>query len=196
MIATQPLDGLVQHHVFDGETYLFQDKPMALGSLKHHLGSHLNVPERDICVVGSSKLGFSMAPERFPAAIRANSDIDVIVISNELFELVWFTLLRWHYPRRISGLDKSWSDERRRDLYWGLMYPNRIRFQGLTFPEVLKPIRDLGAKWLASFNSLALYPEFSRYRVKGRLYRSWSHAMEYHIDGLRQIREKIREGVL
>jgi hypothetical protein len=70
--------------------------------------------------------------------------------------------------------------------------PTDIRFEGLSFPSALKPIRDCSTLWFNTFQSLTDYPEFSARDVHGRLYRTWEHVHLYHAEGLRQIREIVR----
>jgi hypothetical protein len=101
------------------------------------------------------------------------------------------TMLKWNYPRRnsMSTVDLHWRGERRAGLYWGWFSPDRFRYTGLSFPEDLIPLRDLSAKWFEAFRSLGRLPEFAGRSVSGRLYRTWRHALLYHEEGLRQLRD-------
>jgi hypothetical protein len=101
----------------------------------------------------------------------------------------------WNYPRRggLSNPDTAWRRDRQRDLYWGWFRPDSIRYEGLTAPDALQPLRDLSAKWFNAFQSLSLYTPFADRQVSGRLYRSWKHALLYHGEGLRQLKAIVSE---
>lgn len=194
IILTTPLDSVVHQYIFQGIPYVFRDKPAALDLLIKHLSSAIKLDEENIRVVGSAKMGFSLNPDNFPRGFSDASDIDVIVINEQLFDRIWMTLLEWHYPRRLMQLGRvegEWAQLRRKEIYFGWLVPDEIHYEGLSFPNVLKPLRDISALWFNSFRSLSLYPEFAARTISGRLYRSWEHALRYHTEGLRQIRTKI-----
>lgn len=195
IILNTSLDHVVEQHVFAGVPYVFRESPESSNLLTKHLCGAMDLPEQNIIVVGSAKVGFSLNPDNFPRKFSETSDIDVIVISEGLFDKVWMTLLKWHYPRRLLDLGRiegDWARLRRKDIYWGWLVPNEIRYEGLSFPEVLKPLRDISATWFNTFQSLSLYPEFAARTISGRLYRSRDHAFLYHREGLRLICDKIR----
>jgi hypothetical protein len=165
--------------------------------LKRHLCAALPLNEDNIGVVGSAKVGFSLSPDSFFRPFSEDSDIDVLIVDERLFDTIWSTILRWHYPRRLwldAATDRNWAGDRRKDLYWGWFTPHRIRFNGLTLPEMLKPVRDLSTSWFNAFRSLSEYREFSHRDISGRLYRTWDHARLYHEHGLFLIRETLPKG--
>ncbi len=182
---------LARNFVFGGLPYVFRDAPEQHDLLKEHLSASLGVDRSDLVVVGSAKIGFSLGPDTFPRAFGDWSDIDVAVVSPTLFDRIWMAILRWHYPRRVLGLtgpDQPWGAARRKELYWGWMTPDDLRFEGLSYSRALTPLRDLSTTWFNGFQSLSRYPQFADRTVTGRLYRTWNHAFLYHVDGLRQIR--------
>ena len=193
-LLKSPLGDVAEQHIFTGTPYVFRDEPASNNLLVGHLCNAIGVLEQDVIIVGSAKVGFSLNPENFPRKFSDTSDIDVVVVSEELFDTVWMTLLRWHYPRRgvdLGGVEGGWARARRREIYWGWLVPNEIRYEGLSFPDALRPLRDISAKWFNTFQSLSLYPDFAARQVSGRLYRTWDHARRYHTDGLRRIRDRI-----
>jgi len=189
-LLNQPFDAVVQKYIFTGTPFVFRDSPARLSLLKSHLARGLGVREDNVTIVGSAQTGFSLNPDSFPRVFHHGSDIDVLVVDERLFDKVWYALLRWHYPRKGYPLprpDASWRSKRRNELYWGWFVPSKIRFEGLTRPTVLGPLRNIATMWFNAFKSLAQYQEFVTRDVSGRLYRSWDHAMLYHMNGLRAI---------
>lgn len=198
LLETMALPRLVSQYVLAGEAfggmpYVFRSNPSAHDLLKRQLCSRLGLRPEAIFVVGSAKVGFSLSPDTFPRAFSPPaSDIDVVVIDARLFDVVWNSLLDWNYPRRgkLMGPAWEWAKRRRNDLYWGWFSPQYLDFRDfLTFPESLNPVRDLKADWLAAFRELARHPLLSRHEVTGRLYRTWDHALSYHVYSLSKLRD-------
>ncbi len=138
----------------------------------------LNSP-KDITVVGSAKIGFSLSPHNFPRHFSDESDIDVVVVDEALFDKYWMIMVEWNYPRRTIRLaqgDLKWIRKRKNELFWGWFLPDRIQYKGLYRPHILKPLLDISNRWFDAFQSLALYPEFAERKVSGRLYRTFEHA--------------------
>jgi hypothetical protein len=191
-LKTRPFPDVLKEHVLTGLPYVFRSRPRNADTLYDYVSKQLGVSPGDVKIVGSARTGFSLNPDTFPRKFIQTSDIDVIVVDQKLFDRIWLTLLAWHYPRRGSQLaepDANWARERRRDVYWGWFFPTKIRFEGLSFPDSLKPLRDFAARWFNVFQSLSQFSEFATRTVSGRLYRTWDHAYAYHIEGLRKIRE-------
>jgi hypothetical protein len=195
-LQTRPLNEVLDKYVFSEEPFAFKAQPDAMKTLRGHLVKALPLTEANICVIGSAQTGFSLSPDSSFRPFTEKSDIDVLVVDEVLFDAVWSAMLRWHYPRRswLDGSDWEWSRRRQKELYWGWFTPDKIRFNGLSLPEMLKPVRDLSTNWFNAFKGLSRYQAFSRRDVNGRLYRSWEHARMYHEDGLRQIRESLMKG--
>jgi hypothetical protein len=184
------LEDVVDEYLFQGHPYVFRRSPRDFETLRQHLHDALGISAEAVLVVGSGKLGFSLRPDTFGRPFNRRSDVDVVVVSEDLFDRIWRTLLSWNYPRRYKlGPDQKWANARMDDLYWGWFRPHRMRFGGLLFPDALRPLRDISTAWFNAFRALSLYPEFTRWEIKGRLYRTWEHARLYHVDGLRQIRD-------
>jgi hypothetical protein len=194
ILLSHSLDVIVKEYVFKGVPYVFRDKPDSIEILNQHLYAALEISVENVTIVGSAKIGFSLSPHSFPRQFSDISAIDVLVVDESLFDKVWLTMLEWNYPRRfhLSGSDWNWSRRRREELYWGWFVPDKIRYEGLSLPHVLKPLRDISTAWFNAFRSLSQYPEFVARDVSGRLYRTWEHALQYHVEGLRQTRDAIQ----
>lgn len=145
ILVSRQLEAIVREYVFQGPAFVFGDRPSAMALLRQHLRANLTVKEENVVIVGSAKIGFSLNPDNFPRLFSEESDIDVLIVDERLFDRVWLTLLRWQHPRRIMGLDRpyhEWARVRRKEIYWGWFMPDKIRFDGLELPDVLKPLRS------------------------------------------------------
>jgi hypothetical protein len=62
------------------------------------MGGVDGLAEADIRVVGSARHGFSMRPRNHLRAFTDESDIDVVVVNETLFDWLWIALLIAAYP--------------------------------------------------------------------------------------------------
>lgn len=196
ILMAEELERVVQDCIFAGEPYIFRGWKEGFENLRRHLGNSLGIScRRNIEVVGSARVGFSLDPDSFGRGFSEKSDIDIVIIDDKMFDKVWNILLKWNYPRRfrLAGIDNTWATRRMEDLYWGWFRPDRIRYDGLSFPESLKPLRNISASWFNAFKSISQVQGFAGLEVSGRLYRTWEHALMYHVDGLRKILELIKQ---
>jgi hypothetical protein len=193
LLLSRPLEEVVQAHVFDGEVFAFRGAPTALDVLQGRLAGALAVRAQDVRVVGSAKIGFSLDPNAFPRQFSDSSDVDVAVVSADLFDAAWNTVLDWHYLRRhnLPAPEFAWVKARKDDFYWGYLVPSQLHFAGLLFPAVLRPLRDLSTRWFNAFRELGSEPLLATRTVSGRLYRTWNHALRYHVHGLERIRRDL-----
>lgn len=192
LLKGTPLNEVAEEHILGGAPYAFRRRPTLMNEMQMHLISHLPITAENIIIVGSAKTGFSLNPDAYFNPFNSESDIDVAIIDENLFDEIWSTLLMWHYPRRYVGLDyvsSRWAGQRQKDIYWGWLTPDKIRYEGLYFPRALKRFRDLTTAWFNAFRSFSLYPEFARREISGRLYRTRNHVLLYQVEGLRQLRE-------
>ncbi len=193
ILLREDLDTVVSTHLFQGEVFAFRRTPTAYATLRSHLNKTLGVPDKDVIVVGSAKTGFSVSPDGFPSPFSAISDIDVVVVDRNLFDTLWLTLLTWSYPHRVRGGEElSWIGDRRKNVFQGWFQPGNLSIQGLSRKSTLTPVREFSTRWFNAFRELSTYPEFVTRDVHGRLYRSWQHAMLYHVDGLEKLKGSLQ----
>lgn len=195
MDSVEDWQEFVSSRLFTGVPYVFKDDPSQLDALGAHLAEGLGRASLEFTIVGSAKVGFSLAPQKFPAPFSAYSDIDVVVVDSDLFDVAWHAMLDWNYPRRwrLRGADWEWAKDRQSDLFWGWFCPDRVRYEGLSLPAALRPFRDMSRQWFETFRSVALVNGLETRDVSGRLYRTWKHAHQYHVDGLRKLWETLRK---
>lgn len=184
MLLQEPLDEFVTNRLFSMSPHIFQTRTALYDVFKRSLSSAIGVDPGNVVIVGSALLGFSAKPRQFGRPYRLGSDVDVIVVSEPLFEQAWADLLRWQHLR-------NWSMPRHQvqeilthhkvSIYWGHLWP-----------DLLRRVCGFTIRWVDSFRQLSRTPELAGFEFKGRLYKSWNHAMFYHAYGLQQIRAKIR----
>ena len=86
--------------------------------LKAAIAENFNIHPNEIIVVGSTKLGFSIVPAKRYRAFGEASDIDVAIVSPQLFDRVWHEVFSyldsarsWQDRREFSELFRSWMGQ-------------------------------------------------------------------------------------
>lgn len=200
--ATDDLERFVQNEVLAGRPYIFaSDEDTARFQL--HVATALDISNSpsSVLIVGSARTGFSLDPDRPFQPFGENSDIDVVVVHEGLFDHVWKMMLAWDYVtmRNRAHHENVWLWTRHAEVWRGWFQPPGwdLRPRGgvqLSFPESLKPLREFSFIWFSAFRSLSRYrhhPEISRRKVTARLYRTRVHAALYHAWSMRKLRANL-----
>lgn len=167
--------------------YAFAESLSDYGNLCRALAKGLGVQEQQLIMVGSGKLGFSLNPSHYGRPFQEDSDLDFAVISEPLFDDLWFDLLRMP-PSRFSSLKpqvKEWVQTHR---------TNRIYF-GRATPHTLLRATPIAQKWFQAFAETSSLPGLAQHRVHGMLFRTRAHLDIYHQYGLRQVRRLQQEAL-
>jgi hypothetical protein len=177
------LDGLTTDVILDryfhsGQSAVFYGAPPSTESVfKNEIIKALSVLNfrfhpLQVIVCGSAHLGFSPVPERDEMGDRlgrsfdpARSDIDIAVVSPELFDYWWDQL----QARRLTDITRS---QIANDVFWGFINPLNVR-----------DVSKMGSDWWRIFGGLRTDRAKA---IRGRVYRSLWHMQNYHrlaIDG-------------
>ncbi len=118
LLLTESLDTIARAHVLGGPAFAFRDDMSSYTAMVDHLVERLGVQPAGVTVVGSAKVGFSLNPIRFPRSFHDESDIDVLIVDQGLFDAAWYTMLDWNYLRRhkLPAAEWRWARQRREEL--------------------------------------------------------------------------------
>jgi hypothetical protein len=169
---------IVRKHITLGPCCIFDED--AHFELKQEVAEHFDIHPSEVVVVGSSKLGFSIAPQKRYRHFGDESDIDVAIVSPTLFDSIWHSVRRF---RRDGGYWPEFDDFSRY-LFGGWIRPDKLP-RSRTFP-----LRD---DWWNFFIELTKSERYGRYKVRGALYRTWLHIEDYQkvcIEDCRQDQEQ------
>lgn len=151
-----------------------------------------NVSFNSVMMVGSGKLGFSMSPPNAEHPenskmflpfnddenVRKISDIDIAIISSEIFHEYW-KLFRKSYKTKFQNAYKHLYNE----LYRGYINERNIM-----------EVDDCRKKWneAASISKKKLRLDlYFRHEISYRIYRNWEDFEEYNIQNIRKIKKVI-----
>lgn len=170
---------IVQKYLIERDSYFFQK--IQIGKefeFKKNISEKLDVHIRDIVIVGSGKLGFSLKPEKnIPGLFLFNkfdtnrlSDLDVAIVSSPLFDIEIKNLYTY-----TSFYKELWEDRNSLAKYV-LKGKIATRFLPLNF-NLTKNIQDLQEKYKM---------ELGR-DVNFEIYKSWYYFETYHKENIKNI---------
>ncbi len=144
-------------------------------ALKKHISSHFDVSESQVIVVGSAKMGFSLSPKKLYRRFNDSSDIDVVIVSSELFDAVW---------KKVFQLVQE-------KVYWQAFSNFKdYLFMGWIRPDLLPPSNqfEMGKDWWEYFRKLTSSGQFGNYKINGALYKDWDFLEGYHLNNIENIK--------
>jgi hypothetical protein len=147
--------------------------------LKTQVARHFSIHISEVLIVGSAKLGFSIAPDKRYRPFGETSDIDVVICSSTLFDLFWKDVFDYWARGEVWP---SFGDFRKY-LFRGWMRPDKL-------PPA--PSFQLSQDWWEFFRGLTGSGTFGPYKITGALYKSWHFLESYQQKCVRDC--KIQEG--
>ncbi|HRC72546.1 MAG TPA: hypothetical protein PK880_08430 [Candidatus Competibacter sp.] len=167
-------------HVFNGREEEFFDFRRCIAD-KFDVGFH------EVFLVGSAKLGFSPYKEKI---FDLDSDIDVVIVSNRLFDSFMDQI--GYYQAELRRSRRAVST-RELDLYhqfleyvaMGWIRPDKI--------PISFALSNLKDDWFTFFRSISNgKSEVGNYKVAGGIFRSYQHLETYLLDGLSEVYQGLR----
>ncbi|MEI2362237.1 hypothetical protein [Priestia megaterium] len=154
-------------------------------SMKRFIASELGLHFNNIAIFGSAKIGFSLNPQKDFREFNAKSDIDLAIVSEELFHKFWKSYLEMHsnlrYIKKYSIVTSS-------------LFRQFITLDGL---DNLSPFFVEWTKKTSGFvKDLQLLFDFKEHDINYRIFYSWDAVQRYYvrnIDDLKKIEEKKEE---
>ncbi len=168
---------IVQGCITHGPAFVFGEDEEKYFKLKRTIAQKFGLNPQDVIMVGSAKLGFSLNPLKLWQPFCDDSDIDMVIISPEIFDRFWKEL----YDFNIKLMARTEDEDKR--YYRFLEY----FFKGWLRPDVF-PFSYVGRKeWLDFFKSIS-YGEFGVHKISGAVFRDWGFYEAYHTGNIREIR--------
>lgn len=136
----------------------------AAHAVRSSISQKFAVEYNNVIIVGSANLGFSIKPRKRYVSFGEESDVDVAIVCNRLFEKVW---------REIYLYDKSGA-------YWESKAAFRKYLaKGWIRPDMLPPsaVFAFSNDWWEYFSSLRI--DGCDYKITGGIYHSHFFLREY-----------------
>lgn len=158
----------------------------AVDDFKMWVSESMDVGFNNVIMVGSGKTGYSFSPEKFlrpfvdEGTDNEKSDIDIAIISSQLFDLFW-KLFRKSY---------NVTNKRRYN------YISRGIYRGYISDSDLMGIDDCRKQWSVKSNRATKMLQrkmYFKHEIHYRIYRDWKDLEEYHIQTIEELKRRITE---
>lgn len=152
-------------------------------SLRRRVSDHFGVSMRDVILVGSAKLGFTVrAKPGRPALSHFGdaSDIDVAIVSSDLFLKNW----QKTYSYWVQRDEWTKAPEFRKYLFRGWLRPDKLP----TDPDF-----PVSKDWFEFFRSLQASGEYGSYKIAAGIYINEHFWEDYISSALSECRLYLRE---
>lgn len=155
---------MIRKYILNGVCNVLNDDQHFL--LKEEICEHFHVDFNNVILVGSGKLGFSIKAEKRFQSFGDDSDIDIAVVSGELFQKVWEEA----YLYKKSGAYWPKSASFFKYLSEGWIRPDKLPTSGYF---------AFTARWWDFFNQITVSKRYGPYKVRAGLYHSMFFLQEY-----------------
>lgn len=113
-LSAPSIESIVRLWLTEGIPFAFRECPVVYDVTRAWLGSRLRVCPKEITLLGSARLGFSLAPEpEYGRAFGSKSDLDLSIVSESLFQELSKTFDRWHTEYRNGTVRPRHATEQR-----------------------------------------------------------------------------------
>lgn len=187
LLRTHGAKHVYNHVLLDENVFVLKNNfPEEYREKYHHfkviVSDALGVPVKNIAIIGSSKTGYSLTPNRNFDKFGEQSDLDLVVVSKELFESLW-----------SSHLDFKNSIVKSRNYSYSEVAKNIFRhFISVADKDIDASMLSYFSEWISTVGALkrTLEQQFGiPAEINYRVYDSWTYVELYHVTGLNSLLE-------
>jgi hypothetical protein len=169
-LLTRDVYDIVKELILGNEPICFNGDKEKVKLLLESISTGLDLNPKCIEIVGSAKLGFSLNPFRLGQAFSDKSDIDVLVVSNDIFDTAWKDLLKLDFSyHKLKVKDRDFLNECYETIHRGYVSPDKLPI-----------ISDFRKFWWGVFDKISNQRVFEYRKIRGRLFKSWDFAEKYY----------------
>lgn len=163
LIAYDPLR-ITRKYILTGDPFIIDGAKYV--ELKEAVASQFNIHPSEVYMVGSGKMGFSIKPTKRYCCFGDRSDIDLAIVSRDLFEKTWNEV---HCYFESSGWWEK-STDFKNYLFHGWIRPDKFPSDSsFTYCKT----------WWEFFRELTATEIFGRNQIKAGIYYSMSFLESY-----------------
>ena len=165
-IEANSIQKFVRHRVIFGSCRHLEDSEHS--NLREEVANGFSIHPNQVTVVGSTKLGYSMAPEKKFKPFGSGSDIDIAIVESGLFDQYWEEL------HNLKETAISWPE-------FGQF--RNYHFSGWMRPDKL-PAAKIRNEWFDFFQRLQKRGIGGGAPLRAALYKSWYFLEKYQSKGV------------
>ncbi|MCD4757390.1 MAG: hypothetical protein K8R39_03920 [Arcobacteraceae bacterium] len=192
----QSADIVVQQFLIEGYSYYFEENYNTTEEFqfKKDLATSLNIHIRDIAIVGSGKLGFSIKPEEVSPGLylfkefdfdyksdndNDKSDIDIAIISGKLFDSQLLALYKHtNSYKDLSGFKNKSYSPHSKSIVKGWLRPDKIP-KDYNISDTIENLRKE-------------YKDKYDRKINFGIYKSWDYFESYHINNIKTLKVNLQ----
>lgn len=179
-LAYQEVEGTGRQWLTEGVPFAFRGCPLLYEALRSWYARELSLDAKDVTLVGSGRLGYSLSPKAFGRPFGPRSDLDLAVVSQSLFATLTDEFNAW-LGRYQSGEARPtnpsesfyWSENATwvpHNLAAGFVDSYKIPLRQ-SYPTARK-VEDANSRLFLKLKVTTQAPSIKR--VTLRVYRRWS----------------------
>jgi hypothetical protein len=169
---------IVQRCITHGTSYVFSEDDDKYFELKKIIANQFNLNPENVIMIGSAKLGFSIVPFKLWKSFDEESDIDMVIISESIFDEFWHDL----YDFNLELMNRTVEEQTRFDKFLNYFFKGWLR------PDLFPFSYPKKNKWFDFFRNIS-YGEFGKRKITGAIFRNLYFYENYHIRNLKNIRQ-------
>lgn len=165
----------VLSNILEGTPFMWPNS-VDYAEWRHDMADGLGVPAPSVIVVGSARLGYSLNPDHTFKDFGMESDIDVAIVDQKIFEETWSEI---NYIANKG--DMSESDE--------IFYRKLISRKQILMRSKILSKMTYGEKWSKQRDRSIEYlgENFYSNNIKFKIYRDHESILSYHINNVRRV---------
>lgn len=180
----EQLDDFCRKHILHGIPHIFQNNEQSYFNFRCRIAKKYCVPFHEIYITGSGKLGFSPHKNK---DFDLDSDIDVAIISENLFDIIMFKILQFQMSLKANRRTLTQHELK--------MYHEFLEYVAIGWirPDKLPlsfQMSDLKQSWFDYFESISYNKsEVGDYKVAAGVFKSYFHYENYIVSGFNKIKK-------
>ena len=151
--------------------------PEMESSLRVRISRQFDIEASSVILVGSAKLGFSPKPGQYFKPFSDKSDIDIAIVSEQLFTQIWHEVFEMEQAGEYFNFEKF-----KHYHYRGWIRPDKV-----PSGSVYRRCRE----WWDFFSELSSLEDYSRLPVRGGLYFDHYFLRQYQLTGLLGLKDTL-----
>ena len=173
-------------HVLHGVPHVFNARENEYYEFRKKIAENFKINFHEVYITGSGKLGFSPFKNKI---FDLDSDIDVAIISNDLFERLMWEINEFQLDLRLSRATF--------DIYELKKYHDFLEYiaMGWLRPDKLPTsvqIKKIKNEWFDFFRGISYgNSEVGNYKVAAGVFKSYQHFESYNISGFKVLQDKL-----
>lgn len=170
---------IVRKYIIHGTPFVFKDNQEAYYDFREMIAKRWNVRFNEVLILGSGKLGYSYHKK---SVFSEESDIDVAIVSRDLFEDFNMDLREFQYQKEQGLLTLSCHEESQYHSFLTYMIKGWMR------PDKL-PAKLTGSiskkEWFEYFKSISYNNNpAGNYKIAAGLFKDFNYMERYYVNSL------------